>query len=130
MKFTTVLIVLLACFVAFVSRAWAGERISPEDASRRLASGNAVLIDVREPEEWQEGVAQPALLLPLSDLRRNRKAWADVLEQNRDKELILYCRSGNRSGIAARILEKEGHRVTNAGGFAEWRDAGLPVRKP
>lgn len=129
MKSLRLFAVVLAAFL-FVNQTQAAETVAPADAAQRVAAGKAVLIDVREPDEWQDGVARPALLLSLSDLRGDRKTWNDALEQHRDKELILYCRSGNRSGIAADILEKEGYRVANAGGFAAWRDAGLPVRKP
>lgn len=124
------LILVLVSAIGLASRVSAGGNIDPAEAARRVAGGEAVLIDVREPAEWEEGVARPALLLPLSDLRGDRRQWKAALKQHRGRELILYCRSGNRSGIAARLLEKEGFRTTNAGGFADWRDAGLPVRRP
>jgi rhodanese-related sulfurtransferase len=104
--------------------------VAPAEAAKRVADGKAVLIDVREPAEWAEtGVAAPAALLPLSDLNGDRKQWKEFLEKNRDKELILYCRSGNRSGRAAVILAGEGFRTANAGGFGDWQSANLPVRK-
>jgi len=68
------------------------------------------------------------LLCSLSDLRGPRAQWKSVLEANRDKELILYCASGARSGIAAGMLRKEGFNAINCGGFGGWRGAGLPVR--
>jgi rhodanese-related sulfurtransferase len=105
--------------------------ITPTEAAQRVAGGKAVLIDVREPKEWTEtGVATPATLLPLSDLNGDRKQWKEFLEKNRDKELILYCRTGNRSGRAAKLLAEEGYRTLNAGGFRDWQDAKLPTRKP
>jgi rhodanese-related sulfurtransferase len=105
--------------------------IKPVDAAARVKAGDAVLIDVREPDEWAEtGVAGPAVLLSLSDLRGERKAWKPFLENNRDKTLLLYCRSGNRSEKAAAILVKEGFKTANVGGFSGWEAAGLPVRKP
>ena len=104
--------------------------IAPAEAAQRVAAGKAVLIDVREPKEWAEtGVAAPATLLPLSDLNGDRKQWKDFLEKNRDKELILYCRTGNRSGRAAKLLAEEGYRTLNAGGFQDWQAAGLPIRR-
>ncbi|HEX2100906.1 MAG TPA: rhodanese-like domain-containing protein [Candidatus Synoicihabitans sp.] len=129
MKFPRVLTVLLFSSL-LVMNVSAGEEITPSDAAQRVAAGEAVLIDVREPNEWKDGVAAPALLLSLSDLRGKRRDWQSALERHRDKELILYCRSGNRSSIAGQILEKEDFRTRNAGGFAAWRDAGLPVRSP
>ena len=105
--------------------------MTPEEAAARVKAGDAVLIDVREPSEWAEsGVAEPAALLSLSDLRGERKTWKPFLEKNRDKELLLYCRSGNRSGLAATLLAKEGFKTANAGSFSAWKSAGLPVRSP
>jgi rhodanese-related sulfurtransferase len=105
--------------------------LTPTDAAAQLKAGGAVLIDVREADEWAEtGVAEPAVLLALSDLRGERTVWKPFLEKNRDKTLLLYCRSGSRSGKAAEILAKEGFKTANVGGFSGWKEAGLPVRKP
>jgi rhodanese-related sulfurtransferase len=124
------LIVLLVLVVFALKRVMAGPSISPAEADARIKAGTAVLIDVREPDEWSDGVAEPALLCSLSDLRGDRAQWKAVLEANREKELILYCASGARSGIAAGMLRKEGFNAVNAGGFGDWRSAGLPVRTP
>ncbi len=127
---TLLLIILLVVFFFVVKQVMAGPSIDPAEAAGRVAAGTAVLIDVREPDEWSGGVAEPALLCPLSDLRGARAQWAAVLEANKDKELILYCASGARSGVAASMLRKEGFNVVNAGGYGSWRSAGLPVRQP
>ncbi len=124
---------MLAAVVALlgpVQRLFAGDIITPEEASRRVATSEAILIDVREPEEWTGGVVAGALLLPLSDLRGDRKLWKPVLEANRNTELIIYCRSGNRSAQAIAILEKEKFKATNAGGFPAWKSAGQAVTTP
>jgi len=105
--------------------------LTPTEAAAQLKAGGAALIDVREPEEWAEtGVAELAVLLALSDLRGERTTWKPFLEGNREKTLLLYCRSGGRSAKAAELLAKEGFKTANAGGFKAWSDAGLPVRKP
>jgi rhodanese-related sulfurtransferase len=127
---TLLLIVLLIVVVFAVKRVMAGPSISPAEADARVKAGTAVLIDVREPGEWADGVAAPALLCSFGDLRGERAQWKAVLEANRDKELILYCASGARSGIAAGMLRKEGFNAVNAGGFGGWQAAGLPVRQP
>jgi rhodanese-related sulfurtransferase len=120
------------CFLGFAAFCSAAEvsKISPADAAKKVAEGEAVIIDVREPAEWAEsGVAAPAVLLPMSDFNGDQKLWKPFLEANAGKELIVYCRSGARSGrVAAKLLE-QGHTVENAGGFKEWESAGLPVRK-
>lgn len=101
------------------------------EVAERLKAGDAVLIDVREPNEWKStGVAEPAVLLAMSDLRGSRVTWKPFLEKNRDKTLLLICRSGNRSGQVAAVLAKEGYKTINVGAFAAWKAAGLPVRKP
>jgi rhodanese-related sulfurtransferase len=104
-------------------------RIAPAEAAQLVAEGKAVLVDVREADEWADGVAAPAELLALSDLTGPRQTWKPFLEKNRDQELILYCRSGGRSGRAAQLLAAEGYRTANAGGFNDWTNAGLPTRR-
>ncbi len=124
----------LVCFLVMTSSISFGAdvvRMSATEAAERLQAGDAVLIDVREPNEWAAtGVAEPAILLAMSDLRGARKQWRPFLEQNRDKTLLLICRSGNRSGQVASLLAKEGFKTVNVGAFSAWKAAGLPVRKP
>jgi rhodanese-related sulfurtransferase len=104
--------------------------LSPEDARTAIASGAAVLVDVREPAEWQSGVADSAVLLPLSDLRGPRKNWQPFLDRHRGKRILLYCHSGARSGTAASVLTSEGFDAANLGGYSRWVASGLPVRRP
>ena len=131
MKSAILVSLLFLAASAGCSRAAEAPSIAPVEAAKRVADGQAVLIDVREPKEWAEtGVAAPATLLALSDLNGDRKEWKGFLEKNRDKELILYCRTGNRAGRAAKLLAEEGYRTLNAGSFRDWQAAGLPTRKP
>ncbi len=125
-----VFIAVAVVLVLLVKRLLAGPSISAAQAQERVAAGTAVLVDVREPGEWGSGVAAPALLLPMSDLQGARAKWGPALEANRDKEFIVYCASGMRSGVVSGILRKEGCRAVNCGGFGSWRAAGLPVRQP
>ena len=104
--------------------------MKPAEAAQLVESGQAVIIDVREPGEWSGGVAGPALLLSLTDLRGSRRQWRSALEAHKGKQLLLYCASGMRSGMAARTLKREGHAAQNLGGFGRWARAGLPTRKP
>jgi rhodanese-related sulfurtransferase len=123
---------LIACIAAFIilrPLLFAGRRIAPAVAQQKLQTGEAVLIDVREPGERKSGVAGPAVLLPGSDLLGERRQWKPFLSANKNKELILYCASGIRSGNAAMILRKEGFKTANLGGLSRWRDIGLPMRK-
>lgn len=103
--------------------------VAPVEAARLVAEGKALLVDVRESSEWAgSGVAAPALLLAKSDFDGARKDWAPFLKSVGDRQVIVYCRSGGRSGAVAGALAKMGINVANAGGFAEWKAAGLPIR--
>lgn len=122
----------LLAFFSMTSLVAAAEvpRLSPAEAAQRVADGKAVLVDVREPAEWAEsGVAASAELLPMSDFNGDQKLWKPFLEKNAGKELILYCRSGNRSGLVASKLAAQGKPVANVGAFKDWTAAGLPVRQ-
>ena len=131
MTLQQLLLGLIACIAAFIilrPLLFAGRRIAPAVAQQKLQSGEAVLIDVREPGERKSGVAGPALLLPASDLLGDRWQWKPFLAAHKDRELILYCRSGNRSGQAAALLAAEGYRIANAGGLRDWVTAGQPTQ--
>lgn len=128
MKLRPLLALLLTPVV--IAAAAEVQKITPTDAAKLVADGKAVLVDVREPAEWAEtGVANPALLLPKSDFDGAQKAWKPFLSSVGDKQVILYCRSGRRSGTVAAALAEKGVKVANAGGLKDWTDAGLPVRK-
>lgn len=123
------LLVVLAAVILFHMFAHRPS-LSPQEAQTAVSAGQAVLVDVREPDEWVDGVAAPAVLLPLSDLRGPRKEWGSFLDKNRDKRILLYCRSGGRAGTATGALKAEGFNAENVGGFSDWANAGLPVRRP
>lgn len=105
-------------------------RVQPAEAAQLVRDKKAMLVDVREPDEWTEGVAEPAELLPMSDLLGPRKQWKPFLAQVGEREIILYCRSGSRSGHVARILAAEGFKTANAGSVDAWQNAGLPMGRP
>lgn len=95
--------------------------ISPQEVKERLEKGEKLhLVDVRQPEETAEynigGIA-----LPLGNIQNMQ---IDDIEDLKNEEVILYCRSGNRSGIAAQILDKLGFSNTKnlTGGMLEWRE--------
>jgi rhodanese-related sulfurtransferase len=117
--------------LTFTAAAFAAEapKIAPAEAAKLVAEGKAVLVDCREPSEWQDtGVAAPAVLLPKSDFDGAQKLWQEFLAKHEGKQVIVYCRSGNRSGIVAAALAEKGVKTANAGGFKAWADAGLPTR--
>lgn len=97
------------------------DRIHPEEAVTRLESG-AVLIDVREQDEWNTVHAVGATLIPLSEFESRYS------EMPQDKEIILICAGGVRSARAAEFAAAHGYKTTNLeGGTNAWIAAGLPV---
>ena len=85
----------------------------------------AVVVDVRQPQEWRASHIDGALHIPLTQLS-GRLAQLPL-----DKTIITVCRSGHRSAIAARTLTHAGHDVLNLkGGMNAWARTGLPVVKP
>lgn len=97
--------------------------IDASEAKRRLAQPqSAVLLDVRQPEEFRQGRIAGAQLIPLGELR-NR-----VGELPANRQIIVMCHSGNRSLAATDFLRSEGLDAINlAGGIQSWARAGLPI---
>lgn len=100
------------------------KEVSPQEGQQLLAQG-ALLVDVREPDEYTEVHAQGAQLMPLSEFESR---YSDL---PKDKPLLMICRSGARSARAGEYLLAHGYSdVTNlAGGTLAWKEAGLPVEE-
>lgn len=82
------------------------------------------LLDVREPDEYRDGHIPGATLIPLGELPRR------VNELPRDREILVVCHSGSRSGAATRHLLSQGFKAVNvAGGMMQWARAGLAVKR-
>ena len=92
------------------------------EVHRRLAAGEIAVLDVREPDEWDEGHIPGAYWIPLDLLE------ARFSELDPDREWVCVCHLGQRSAMAADFLSEEGLRVANLlGGMAAWERAGLPT---
>ena len=105
-------------------------RCAPSECAARVRSGESVLIDARERNEWETGVAEHAVLLSFKDLMDERTQWRPFLEQSGGRELLFYCGAGVRAGIAARLLAGEGFRTANTGRLSDWARAGWPIVTP
>ncbi len=91
-------------------------RIEVEEAKKLLAEG-AILVDVRTYEEYRDGHIPGAINIPVGDIGKRAK---DDLP-NKEKTIVLYCRSGRRSGEAYRLLEQMGYTdLHNLGGINRW----------
>ncbi len=96
--------------------------IGADAAQVATNDGAAVLLDVREPQEWQAGRAPQAEHISLGRLESR------LAELPRDRQIITVCRSGRRSALAAQLLTSRGYRAVNLrGGMTAWAEAGLPV---
>ena len=100
---------------------------SPADAGAKLNSGEAVIVDVRDKDEWDEGHIPGALHMSRGTIE------LDIEEKVPDPNamIICHCGGGGRSALATESLQKMGYKNARsmAGGFKAWKAAGLPTTK-
>lgn len=108
-----------------ISSSGATNAINATEAKIRIDSSTPpFLLDVREPQEYREGHIDGARLLPLGELSHC------LNELPREREILVICRSGNRSGIATRQLLAAGYKAINlSDGMLGWQRSGFPVRR-
>lgn len=102
----------------------AGYRIDAHELHDKLRESPApFVLDVRRRDEFAGGHVPGARLIPLPEL------GARLDEVPRDRQIVCVCRSGSRSGSAAKLLTRQGFYAENLrGGMLAWTRAGLPVR--
>jgi rhodanese-related sulfurtransferase len=93
----------------------------------QLMNANAVVLDVREPKEYEGGRLPNAIHIPLSQLDSRGPELAKLT----GRPLVVYCDRGTRARMAAGKLGKLGFKdlYSLVGGFRAWKSAGLPVEK-
>ena len=104
--------------------------VTPQEAQQSLAAGGVVLLDVREPTEWETHIPG-SVQIPRGIL----EAKADPTSPRHDpaldpgRQVIVYCRSGARAALAGVTLTELGFTdvVNLAGGITAWKEAGLPT---
>jgi phage shock protein E len=84
---------------------------SLEKVKQQVTKGKAVLLDVREPSEWDEGHLKSSDLLPLSVIRNGRLTDAQKKLLPNDKPVYCHCRSGARVLIVSEILREQGYDI-------------------
>jgi phage shock protein E len=101
--------------------------VSPQDAAAKLKSGEAVIVDVRDNDEWDEGHIPGAIHMSRGTIE------LDIEEKVPDPNamIICHCGGGGRGALATEGLQKMGYKNVRsmAGGFKAWKAAGLPTKK-
>ncbi|MBW8742121.1 MAG: molybdopterin-synthase adenylyltransferase MoeB [Acidobacteria bacterium] len=108
--------------------AQAKDDIDEVDAVRArelVESGDPVILDVREQDEWDEGHIVGAIHIP----RGNLESRVEAAAPDRSRTVLVYCAAGNRSAFAAKTLQELGYDqpVSLAGGFTDWKRNGFPI---
>jgi len=101
--------------------------LTPAAAVQLMNNDDVVVLDVREPSETVGGKIAKAIQIPASGLSKR----VGELEKHKNKTLLVYCKSGARSGIACKELGKQGFEKVYSlnGGIMAWQDAHLPINK-
>ena len=94
------------------------EQITAEEAKKIMDSGEEhIILDTREQDEFDEGHIPGAILIPYTEIENKAKEMLP----DKDKLILVYCRSGRRSKIAAESLSKLGYtNVKEFGGIIDW----------
>jgi rhodanese-related sulfurtransferase len=94
------------------------EMITPQDAKKIMDSGeDHIILDTREQHEFDEGHIKGAILIPYTEI----ESKAEQILPDKNKLILVYCRSGRRSKIAAESLSKLGYtNVKEFGGIIDW----------
>ncbi len=113
-------------FNFFGSRNLPYSEMSPQSAAEKIGNQEVMVVDVREPNEYAQGHIAGSLLIPLGQLSHRVEELG-----NKEREIIMVCRSGNRSSYAAEYLAGQGfNKIANlSGGMVAWLRAGMPVER-
>ncbi len=105
----------LAMIIAATISATCNQGTAPKKQVREWIAKGALIVDVRTPGEFSSGHYNGAINIPLADIEKNLDRFG-----SRDGLIVVYCRTGNRSGKAKAILEKNGFKnVINGGGLKD-----------
>jgi rhodanese-related sulfurtransferase len=122
---TVAVIVLIVVFIALAGNGRNKNTLASEisvDQAYQMYQGGTFVLDVRTQEEWDQYHAPNTTLIPLDQLQSR------MGELPKDKQIVVVCRSGNRSQEGRDILLSAGFQVTSmSGGLKEWSARGYPI---
>jgi molybdopterin/thiamine biosynthesis adenylyltransferase/rhodanese-related sulfurtransferase len=119
----------MASFRDLLSQAKASiTEVDTNEAQRRIVAGGVVVLDVREPDEFEQGALAGVLHIP----RGHLEAQIEGRITDKATPVIVYCAGGVRSAFAAKTLAEMGYTdvVSMDGGFGRWKDEGKPWKTP
>ena len=102
--------------------------VDTDTAAKKIASGSVVVLDVREPDEYEQGALAEAIHIP----RGHLEAQVETRIVDKSTPVVVYCAGGVRSAFAAKTLQELGYSsvVSMAGGFGKWKDEGRAWSTP
>ena len=97
------------------------ENLDNKDFAQKIKKDkDAIILDVRTPKEWKEGIIPNALLINLLEPILFQQ---EIAKLNKAKNYYIYCRSGNRSGQACQLMDSKGFNTYNLeGGILQWEE--------
>lgn len=127
LSFALVFLTILLLMDIFKRRLLGFKEVDAPEMVRRMNHEDAIVLDVREDQEYADGHIVNALHIPLGVLEKR----LDELQPHKDKGIIVYCRSGDRAARASAVLRKQGFNNVFKlnGGILAWKAANLPVQK-
>ncbi|WP_339806719.1 rhodanese-like domain-containing protein [uncultured Marinobacter sp.] len=104
-----------------------GKKVSPQQAVSLINRDEAIVVDIRDRKDFNEGRITGSLHIPLSAIKER----AGELKKHQDKQIIVADKMGQHSAMAVKQLTAEGYTnvVRLSGGIADWRGANLPLVK-
>ncbi|WP_152205207.1 rhodanese-like domain-containing protein [Marinobacter changyiensis] len=122
----SVFVALLAALFVLETRR-GGQKVSAQAAVNLINRDKAIVVDVRERKEFNEGRITGSLHIPLSAVKER----ASELKKHQDKQIIVVDKMGQHSATAVKVLNAEGYtNVTRLnGGIADWKSNNLPLVK-
>jgi len=133
LEFVSNHIELSGLFVALLAALWfseksrSGRALSPQEATLLLNKDEAVIVDLRDKKDFNEGKIAGSIHIPFGTLKER----ISELDKYKEKQIILVDKMGQHSGTAGKTLQAEGFEQVcrMSGGISEWKGSNMPLVK-